>query len=40
MPRYDDAPWVQLTARIPENLHRSLKVHCVETDSSQMQFRS
>ncbi len=30
--------WVQLATRIPKNLHRELKLHCVKTDVSVMDF--
>ena len=38
MPKRDDEPWVQLATRIPKTLHRQLKLHCVHTDSSVMDF--
>ncbi len=39
MPKRDnDEPWVQLATRIPKTLHRQLKLHCVQTDSSVMDF--
>ena len=38
MPKHDDEPWVQLATRIPKTLHRQLKLHCVQTDSSVMDF--
>ena len=38
MPKRDDEVWVQLATRIPKPLHRQLKLHCVETDSSVMEF--
>jgi len=31
-------PWVQLATRIPKPLHRKLKLHCVEAESSVMDF--
>lgn len=34
----DDQVWVQLATRIPKDLHRRLKLHCVETDESVMGF--
>jgi hypothetical protein len=34
----DDQVWVQLATRIPKELHRRLKLHCVETDESVMGF--
>ncbi len=33
-----DEPWVQLATRIPKDLHRQLKLHCVQTDTSVMDF--
>ena len=30
--------WVQLATRIPKQLHRELKLHCVEADVSVMHF--
>jgi predicted HicB family RNase H-like nuclease len=30
--------WVQLATRIPKVLHRELKLHCVRTDMSVMEF--
>jgi predicted HicB family RNase H-like nuclease len=30
--------WVQLATRIPKALHRDLKLHCVEADTSVMEF--
>ena len=30
--------WVQLATRIPKSLHRALKLHCVESDTSVMDF--
>ncbi len=38
MPKRDDEPWVQLATRIPKTLHRQLKLHCVQTDTSVMDF--
>ncbi len=38
MPKHDDEPWVQLATRIPKTLHRQLKLHCVQTDTSVMDF--
>jgi len=34
----DDEPQVQLSTRIPKDLQRRLKLHCVETDTSLMDF--
>ncbi len=33
-----DEAWVQLATRIPKELHRTLKVHCVTHDTSVMDF--
>ena len=30
--------WVQLATRIPKGLHRELKLHCVKSDVSVMDF--
>ena len=30
--------WVQLATRIPKALHRDLKLHCVEAETSVMEF--
>jgi len=38
MPSRSDEPWVQLATRIPKTLHRQLKLHCVQTDTSVMDF--
>jgi len=40
MPRDTEASevWVQLATRIPKPLHRTLKLHCVTTDTSVMGF--
>ncbi len=38
MPTRSDEPWVQLATRIPKSLHRQLKLHCVQTDTSVMDF--
>ncbi len=34
----NDEVWVQLATRIPKDLHRELKLHCVRTDESVMGF--
>jgi len=33
-----DEVWVQLATRIPKALHRQLKLHCVQRDTSVMGF--
>ncbi len=38
MPKRDDEPWVQLATRIPKDLHRRLKLHCVTHDIALMHF--
>ena len=30
--------WTQLATRIPKELHRRLKLHCVTNDTSVMEF--
>lgn len=34
----DNEPWTQLATRIPKALHRRLKLHCVASDVSVMDF--
>ncbi len=34
----DGEVWVQLATRIPKTLHRELKLHCVKSDVSVMEF--
>ena len=34
----DGEIWVQLATRIPKQLHRELKLHCVKADMSVMDF--
>jgi predicted HicB family RNase H-like nuclease len=36
--RVMDEAWVQLATRIPKTLHRELKLHCVQSDTSVMDF--
>ena len=38
MARSTDEAWVQLATRIPKELHRELKLHCVKSDLSLMDF--
>jgi hypothetical protein len=38
MANNENEPWVQLATRIPKQLHRDLKLHCVKSDVSVMQF--
>jgi predicted HicB family RNase H-like nuclease len=38
MPDRTDEACVQLATRIPKGLHRQLKLHCVEADTSVMEF--
>ncbi len=33
-----DVVWVQLATRVPKSLHRQLKLHCVQSDTSVMGF--
>jgi predicted HicB family RNase H-like nuclease len=37
MPKTDEA-WTQLATRIPKPLHRALKLHCVQAETSVMDF--
>ena len=37
MPKAEDV-WVQLATRIPKELHRRLKLHCVTHEVSVMEF--
>jgi predicted HicB family RNase H-like nuclease len=37
MPKTDEA-WTQLATRIPKPLHRELKLHCVQAETSVMEF--
>ena len=34
----EDVVWVQLATRIPKLLHRELRLHCVTTETSIMDF--
>jgi hypothetical protein len=34
----EDEPWTQLATRIPKALHRDLKLHCVRSETSVMDF--
>jgi predicted HicB family RNase H-like nuclease len=34
----DEEAWTQLATRIPKELHRQLKLHCVQSDTSLMGF--
>ena len=36
--RREDGPWVQLATRIPDELRRELKLHCVRAEVSVMDF--
>ena len=33
-----EEPWTQLATRIPKELHRRLKLHCVTHDATVMDF--
>jgi hypothetical protein len=33
-----DEAWVQLATRIPKPLHRQIRLHCVQHDTSVMDF--
>ena len=37
MPKTEE-PWTQLATRIPKELHRRLKLHCVTNDIAVMEF--
>lgn len=37
-PQTTDEVWVQLATRLPRTLHREVKLHCVQTDTSVMAF--
>ena len=34
----DEEPWTQLATRIPKELHRRLKLHCVTHEIAVMHF--
>ena len=36
--RKEEEPWTQLATRVPKELHRRLKLHCVESDTALMDF--
>ncbi len=36
--RDTEEPWVQLATRIPKTLHRRMKLHCVQSEVSLMDF--
>ncbi len=36
--RVTDEPWSQLATRVPKNLHRRLKLHCVTQETTVMDF--
>jgi len=38
MAKSKEVVWVQLATRIPKALHRKLRVHCVDTETSVMDF--
>lgn len=38
MAKEDETVWTQLATRIPKELHRRLKLHCVTKDVSVMAF--
>ena len=38
MAKREEEVWVQLATRIPKELHRRLKLYCVESDTSVMDF--
>jgi predicted HicB family RNase H-like nuclease len=40
MARREEHVWVQLSTRIPKELHRELRLHCVYAETSLMDFVS
>ena len=38
MAKGEEQVWVQLATRIPKELHRRLKLYCVQSDTSVMEF--
>lgn len=38
MLKRSDEAWVQLTTRVPKTLHRQVKLRCVQSDTSLMDF--
>jgi len=38
MPTRSDEPSIQLGARIPKELQRRLRVHCIESETTVMDF--
>jgi hypothetical protein len=38
MAKGEEEAWVQLATRIPKSLHRELKLYCVQSDTSVMDF--
>jgi hypothetical protein len=38
MAERSEEAWSQLTTRIPKSLHYRLKLHCIETETSVMDF--
>ena len=38
MAKGEDQVWVQLATRIPKELHRQLKLFCVENETAVMEF--
>jgi hypothetical protein len=38
MAKGEDQVWVQLATRIPKELHRRIKLHCVQTETAVMEF--
>jgi len=38
MAKAGDEVWVQLATRIPKELHRRIKLYCVQSDTSVMDF--
>jgi len=38
MARDDEEAWTQLATRIPKELHRRMRLHCVTNDVTVMEF--
>jgi predicted HicB family RNase H-like nuclease len=38
MPADKSLPWVALATRIPKNVHRAMKLYCVQAETSVMEF--
>ena len=38
MPDQTTEPWVQLATRIPASTHKAVKLHCITTEQTVMDF--